>query len=171
MIVKIVITHVLTYYFAAFIQAVLHKLFGHHNRIHRVYQVHAQGHHALYPPHRLLSEKFIDSEQHLMWYYAIPFVPIGLIVYGFGGLSVLIGYLSGLVFSIWWHIYLHEQYHLRNSFWGRFSWFKKKKQLHLIHHCHVHYNYAIVEFWIDRLMGSYQDSHRNRGKSYNNVQH
>jgi hypothetical protein len=143
-----------TYYFAAVIQTVLHRVFGHRDRIHRVYVVHAQGHHAKYPPHRLKTDAWIDSEQHVMWYYAIPLVPVALAIAWLGEFWLFLSHAASLAFAIWWHIYLHKQYHLRATHWERFAWFRRKRELHFIHHRHVHSNFAIVEYWIDRCLGT-----------------
>lgn len=143
-----------TYYVAAFIQTVLHRIFGHHNRIKPVYETHAKGHHALYPPHRLLTDTWVDSERHVMWYYAIPFVPLTLLVAWLCPFWVFLSHVAAMVWAIWWHIYLHKQYHLNGSVWERFDWFRKKRESHFIHHRAVHSNYAIVEYWIDNLLGT-----------------
>ena len=107
-----------TYYFAAIVQTVLHRVFGHHDRIHAVYETHAKGHHGKYPPHRLIADEWLDSEQHVMWYYAIPFVPAALAVLWFFGPWLFGSHVLAMVFAIWWHIYLHKQYHLRGSRWS-----------------------------------------------------
>ena len=159
-ILKFILTIILTYYFAAVVQTTMHRAFGHHNRIQVIYETHSQGHHAKYPPQKLTSDQFEDAEQQVMWYYAFPFVPTGLLVFWLGGSGILAGYVTGLLFAVWWHTYLHEQYHLNHSFWHRFVWFQQKRELHLIHHCHARQNYAIVEYWIDRIMGTYKDKDR-----------
>jgi len=46
--------------------------------------------------------------------------------------------------------------HLARSILNRFAWFRRKRDLHFVHHRRVHSNYAIVEFWIDRLLGIYR---------------
>ena len=145
---------ILTYYFVALVQTVFHKLFGHKNRIKAIYETHALGHHDKYRPSKLLTDSWIDSERHVMWYYAIPTIPISLLVFYSAPLSVIVGFSSSLLISIWWHIFLHEQYHIKNSFFERYKWFLKKRKLHFDHHIHVNKNYAIVEYWIDDLMGT-----------------
>lgn len=149
-----------TYYFAAILQTVLHRIFGHHDRIRKVYETHARGHHKEYPPQRLLSREWVDSEQHVMWYYAIPFVPVAVAVAYFFGPWLFLSHAGGMVFAIWWHIYLHQQYHLSGSRWGRFKWFRTKRELHFIHHREVHKNYAIVEYWIDVALGTIKEPAR-----------
>jgi sterol desaturase/sphingolipid hydroxylase (fatty acid hydroxylase superfamily) len=39
---------------------------------------------------------------------------------------------------------------------GRFSWFRRKQQLHFIHHRHGNYNFAVIDFFWDRLLGTYR---------------
>jgi hypothetical protein len=148
---------VATYYFAAFVQTLLHRIFGHHDRIHQIYQTHAKGHHGKYPPQRLITDEWIDSEQHVMGYYAIPFVPLAVIVAWLGGLWLFLSHAAAMAFAIWWHIYLHKQYHLRGCHWERYGWFRRKRELHFIHHRQVRRNYAIVEYWMDDLLGTRQD--------------
>jgi len=146
-----------SYYYAAVVQTVLHRLFGHRNRIPAIYRTHACGHHRKYVPPRLLTDEWVESEQHVMWYYAIPVVPTALLILYLGGPWLFGAHVAGMVFAIWWHIYLHMQYHLKGCFWERFAWFRKKRELHFIHHRKVRTNYAIVEYWIDNLMGTRRD--------------
>jgi sterol desaturase/sphingolipid hydroxylase (fatty acid hydroxylase superfamily) len=92
-----------------------------------------------------------------MWWYAIAFVPIAVLLVVLGPWWLLAGYVAGLSFAVWWHVYLHAQYHLNGSPWSRFAWFRRKRELHFVHHRRVHTNYAIVEFWIDKLLGTYKE--------------
>ena len=148
------ITFVVTYYFAAAVQTILHRLFGHHNRVRRVFEVHARGHHAKYPPERLISREWIESEQHVIWYYYLVFLPVAVLVGWASGILIFLAHCSSLGFAIWWHVYLHKHYHLAGTLWERFPWFRRKRELHFIHHRAVHKNYAIVEYWIDSLLGT-----------------
>lgn len=145
----------ITYYYSAIVQAITHRLFGHHNRIRAIYDTHARGHHAKYVPGRLLTDHWEDSEHHVLWYFALPFVPIAAGVAWFTPIPCFAGHVIGLVASIAWHIYLHKQYHLRGSRLAKFKWFRAKRALHFAHHKKVRRNYAIVEYWIDRVMRTY----------------
>ena len=147
----------LTYYAMAIVQTVLHKLFGHRNRIRTIFRNHALGHHAKYRNDALRTERYIDSETYVMFYYLVPAGAIGMLVFAIGGLVVLAGYIVGVVFAFWLHLYLHKHYHLSNSWLDRFRWFERKRALHFEHHLNVRSNYAIVEFWIDRLLGTRQE--------------
>jgi len=154
---KLIAVFVGSYYYVAIIQTGLHRLFGHRNRIRAVFDAHARGHHAKYAPGRLLSDQWVASEVHVLWYYALVAVPMACVIYLFAGPAMLCAHLVGVAAAISWHIYLHQQYHLAHSRWSRFEWFRRKREMHFVHHCEVHKNCAIVEFWIDRLMGTWQE--------------
>lgn len=143
-----------TYYVASIIQVVAHRLFGHTRRIDAVFESHALGHHGAYAPDKLLLERWIPAEKHVMWYFAPLFAPMCIPVLALASVEVATAHCLGLAFAIWWHVFLHKQYHLCNSPFERFHWFRRKRDLHFVHHRDVHKNYAIVEFWLDSLFGT-----------------
>jgi sterol desaturase/sphingolipid hydroxylase (fatty acid hydroxylase superfamily) len=99
-------------------------------------------------------DHWVPAERHVMWYFVPLFVPMVVGVYVYAQPDVFIAHVIGLTFAVWWHVYLHKQYHLKGSIFERFSWFRRKRRLHMVHHQQVHRNYAIVEFWLDRLLGT-----------------
>ena len=149
---------VATYYVMSIVQTVLHKDFGHRQRIEAVFSAHAIGHHGLYNKNRLKTEKFEDCESHALNYYGIPIVVIAALTFWLGGLLVMTANLIGVIFTFRWHMYLHEHYHLIDTPLERFAWFRKKRELHFIHHEDARYNFAVVEFWIDNLMGTRKEA-------------
>ena len=155
-------TALVTYYGASLAQTVCHRLFGHTRRISKLYEVHVAGHHAQYSGSRMLSDEWIPTEQHTIWYYAIPFGPIALAVLWLLPIEIFATHILALSFSIWWHIYLHRQYHVRRSWLRRFGWFQRKRRLHFIHHRLGVKNYAIVEYVWDRLLGTFASSRPTR---------
>lgn len=145
-----------TYYVASLIQVVFHRWFGHTRRIIRVYEVHVGGHHAQYSKD-LLSDRWINTEQHVTWYYAIPFAPMVFGAFWLLPWGLFIVHVSTLSFAIWWHLFLHRKYHIRGAWLERFAWFQRKRRLHLLHHQRPRRNYAIVEFGWDRVLGTFYD--------------
>lgn len=142
-----------TYYLASLVQTVFHRLFGHVPRIARLYEMRVKGHHAQYS-REMVSDRWIPTEQHITWYYAAPFIPIVCAAYCLLPGIYFIAHLCGLAFAIWWHIYLHRQYHVRGAWWERFAWFREKRRLHFLHHRKPHKNFAIVEYSWDLLFGT-----------------
>jgi sterol desaturase/sphingolipid hydroxylase (fatty acid hydroxylase superfamily) len=38
----------------------------------------------------------------------------------------------------------------------RFAWFKRRQELHFVHHRHADCNYAVIHFFWDRVLGTYR---------------
>src|ERR1700733_5531726 len=55
------------------------------------------------------------------------------------------------------HVYLDNQYHIVRSPLLRFAWFRRKQQLHFVHHTHGDSNFALIDFFWDRLLGTYRN--------------
>lgn len=153
-----IVVAVASYYLMSIVQTVLHRDFGHRNRIRKVFSAHSIGHHGEYNMNKLQTDEFVDLESHALNYYGIPIVAAAVLVYFAAGTTVMIAHLIGVFATFRWHIYLHEHYHLTNTCLERFAWFRKKRHLHFIHHRDARYNFAVVEFWIDNLMGTRRDS-------------
>lgn len=145
---------VVTYYLMSIVQALLHRSFGHQRLIRAVFIGHAIGHHGQYPAGRLRTKEFVESEARAVDYYVIPAVLFALSVYWLFGARIAIATIVGIVLAFGWHVYLHRQYHLLNSSLERFKWFKTKRDLHFEHHRNARVNFAVVEFWVDDLMGT-----------------
>jgi len=143
-----------SYYLMSIVQTVLHRDYGHRNKIKAVFDAHAIGHHGLYNPNNLQTDKFEDLESHALNYYGIPIVVFATFIYFYCGPLIMFAHLAGVFFTFRWHIYLHEQYHLVDSRLERFAWFRRKRHLHFIHHRNARHNFAVVEFWIDRVLGT-----------------
>ncbi len=54
------------------------------------------------------------------------------------------------------HVYLDKQYHAEGSCLTRLAWFRRKQQLHFVHHLHANTNFAVIDFFWDRLLGTYR---------------
>ena len=145
---------VASYYLLSILQAVFHRSHGHSRRIRAVFQAHAIGHHRQYPAKRLQSETFVALESHALYYYLIPVALLAASIFAAFGPMAGLAHITGAIVTFAWHIYLHRQYHLLITPLERFAWFRAKRELHFIHHRNARVNFAVVEFWVDRLMGT-----------------
>ena len=150
-IAKFVITVGVTYYWATLVQYVFHRIFGHENRIRKLFRVHLAGHHGLYPKSSLIREKFNRPKERVGVYFLVPMVPVFIAIYFLAPLSLFLGHTLGVALAFWVHFYLHKQYHLSNSWLNGRPWFERKRQLHFVHHANMKTNYAIIEFTWDRI--------------------
>ena len=149
---------VASYYLMSIVQTVLHRDYGHKKKIRAVFEAHAIGHHGQYPPDKLQTDEFVDCESHALNYYGIPIVVFAAFIYLYLGPLIMIAHLAGVFVTFRWHLYLHEHYHLNETYLDRFAWFRKKRRLHFVHHRNAGYNFAVVEFWIDNLMGTRREN-------------
>ena len=145
-----------TYYLMSVLQAVLHRDFGHRRRIARVFEGHAVGHHGQYPAHRLQGKSYKDLEGHALNYYGIPALVSATAIYLAFGPLIAVAHLVGILLTFRVNIVLHRHYHLEQTPLERFAWFREKRRLHFLHHQDARVNFAVVEFWIDRLLGTYR---------------
>src|SRR5882672_7106553 len=49
------------------------------------------------------------------------------------------------------HVYIDNRYHIAGSPLLRFEWFRRKQQLHFVHHTHGNSNFAIIDNFWDRF--------------------
>ena len=157
--IRFIIAFIAMYYAASIVQTLSHRAFGHRRAIKAVFRPHALGPHAIYKKSTLLLDHWIPAEKHVMWYFVPIFLPLISGVFLLAPIQIFLGSSIGLAFAVWWHVFLHKHYHLQGSFFERFHWFRIKRELHFIHHKNVRTNYAIVEFWLDRLMGTIRVDH------------
>jgi sterol desaturase/sphingolipid hydroxylase (fatty acid hydroxylase superfamily) len=55
------------------------------------------------------------------------------------------------------HVFLDKQYHTEGTRLARFAWFRRKQQLHFVHHLHANSNFAVIDFFWDRVLETYRN--------------
>jgi sterol desaturase/sphingolipid hydroxylase (fatty acid hydroxylase superfamily) len=151
----------MTYLLASLLQTVLHRIFGHHFKRGRFYQVHVLSHHTIYGGDGLLSETYSGEEQSVTHFFVLPAVGLELIAFVFLPIGLLIVQLAALATSYAVHVYLHTQYHLSHTWLYSFEWFRRRRQLHFEHHRDPRCNFAVVAFLWDRIFGTYRAVNAN----------
>jgi len=95
------------------------------------------------------------DEKSLSAVYALPALLVALVAYMLLPLGLFITTAAALSLTFAAHVHVHARYHLQDAWLARFAWFRKKRELHFIHHRNQAANFAVLEFMWDRLMGSY----------------
>jgi sterol desaturase/sphingolipid hydroxylase (fatty acid hydroxylase superfamily) len=54
------------------------------------------------------------------------------------------------------HVFFDKEYHVEGSRLQRFAWFRRKQALHHVHHRHADSNFAVIDFFWDRILGTYR---------------
>ena len=154
-------TAFLTHQLASLIQIAAHLYLGHVRRGY-LRTVHSQEHHGIYSRERLVSNTYLDESRSVDSYYAVPAAILLVAAYLALPWGVFVVHALALAASIAAHVYLHVQYHIRSSWLNLFRWFRRKRQLHLYHHKDTTRNYAVIEFFWDRVFGTYHEARPER---------
>lgn len=137
-------------------QTLFHYSLGHHRVGGVFYRNHIRFHHTYYARDHLVSPSYRDEEGNNTPYFLIPItLAAGTVFFVLPvGLFVVVVAVSAL--SFYAHVYLDKAYHVQESKLGRFAWFRHMQQLHFVHHLHANSNFAVIDFFWDRLLGTYR---------------
>jgi multisubunit Na+/H+ antiporter MnhG subunit len=137
-------------------QTLLHCGLGHHRFGGVFFRNHIQFHHTYYARGHLVSSTYRGDEGNNTPYFLIPTILVA------GGMFLVLPFDLFLVVaaasaaSFYAHVYFDKEYHVEGSRLARFAWFRRKQQLHFVHHLHAGSNFAVIHFFWDRLFGTYR---------------
>ncbi len=139
-------------------QTFLHYWLGHRRLGGALYRNHIKFHHTYYAQGHLVSTKYRGAEGNNTPYFLIPTVLVGAGLFYLLPLALFVVTALAGAASFYAHVLLDKEYHLENSRFERFAWFRRKRQLHFVHHLHADRNFAVIDFFWDRLIGTYKRS-------------
>jgi sterol desaturase/sphingolipid hydroxylase (fatty acid hydroxylase superfamily) len=145
-----------THHLASLIQASAHWCLGHQKIGGFLHKIHAREHHGIYSEELMISDKYLDEARSADYYYAIPAFTLAWCAYRLLPFDLFLIHFVSLGLSTLAHFYLHVQYHLAGTWLTRYRWFQRKRKLHLLHHRDTTKNYAVIEFFWDRVFGTYE---------------
>jgi sterol desaturase/sphingolipid hydroxylase (fatty acid hydroxylase superfamily) len=137
-------------------QTLFHRYLGHGRLGGRFFRNHIQFHHVHYAGDHVVSSHYLDAGDNNMLFFLMPVAGIVSLSYFFLRFDLVVVQLAIMLLSFCGHYYIDNQYHVAGSWLGRFSWFRRKQQLHFIHHRHGDCNFAVIDFFWDRLLGTYR---------------
>jgi hypothetical protein len=137
-------------------QTLFHQYLGHSRLGGRFFKNHIQFHHTHYSGDHVISSHYLDNGDNNTLFFLMPVALVVGLSYLFLRLDFLVVQLAVMALSFCGHYYLDNQYHVAGSWLGRFSWYTRKQQLHFIHHRHGNCNFAVIDFFWDRLLATYR---------------
>lgn len=137
-------------------QTLFHRYLGHSRLGGRFFENHIQFHHVHYAGNHVVSTHYLDNGNNNTLFFLLPVAVVVGLSYWFLRLDLLMVQLVIMSLSFGGHYYIDNQYHVVGSWLSRFAWFRRKQQLHFIHHRHGDFNFAVIDFFWDRLLGTYQ---------------
>jgi sterol desaturase/sphingolipid hydroxylase (fatty acid hydroxylase superfamily) len=161
-ILLLLITAAATHLVMSFTQTLMHYELGHHRIGGKFFRNHMNFHHTYYSEDHLVSRTYLGDEGNNTPFFFIPVFLAGACAYlvlplGLFGVVVL-----ACAASFYAHVFLDKEYHVEGSRFQRFAWFRRKQLLHFVHHQHADCNYAVIDFFWDRLLGTYRTPYRGR---------
>jgi sterol desaturase/sphingolipid hydroxylase (fatty acid hydroxylase superfamily) len=139
----------------SFCQTLFHRHLGHRRLGGKLFRNHVCFHHMYYPPQKLTSEHYLAEEGNNTPYFLVPVAVVVVAAYFIMPFTLLIVQVAAMSASFFAHVYLDKHYHVAGSWLERFSWFRKKQQLHFVHHRHANKNFAVIDYFWDRLLGTF----------------
>ena len=151
------LTAVVTHLLISLSQTVMHYGLGHRRLGGIFFRNHMHYHHVHYSKDHLVSPVHIKNDGNNTPFFLIPVALMIASTYLIFPLGVFTIQIITAATSFAAHVYLDRQYHVAGSLLLRFVWFRRKQQLHFVHHKHGNSNFAIIDNFWDRLLGTYRD--------------
>jgi hypothetical protein len=153
-----VATAVATHLVMSLGQTLMHYQLGHHPMGGKLFHNHISFHHAQYSSDHLVSQTYLgDGEGNNTPFFFIPVLLVGACTYFLLPLDLFVAQAVACAASFYAHVYLDREYHVESSRLQRFAWFRRKRELHFVHHLHANSNFAVIHFFWDRALGTYRE--------------
>ena len=137
-------------------QTLFHYGLGHHRIGGIFYRNHIRFHHGHYAEGHLVSSTHRRNEGNNTPYFLIPTILVAGGIYLVLPLNLFLVTITASAVSFSAHVYLDKQYHAEGSILARFAWFRRKQQLHFVHHLRGDSNFAVIDFFWDRVLGTFR---------------
>ena|SRR5579863_4522844 len=154
----ILATALATHYFMSFMQTLMHRVLGHQPIGVAFFRNHLNFHHTYYCKNHLVSQIYQGNKGNNTPYFLIPVCLIGTFAFFILPLYLFVTLSTACATSFYMHVVLDKKYHVAGSRLRRYAWFRRKQELHFIHHRHANCNFAVIDFFWDRLLGTYRAS-------------
>jgi sterol desaturase/sphingolipid hydroxylase (fatty acid hydroxylase superfamily) len=141
-------------------QTLMHYWLGHRRLGGALFRNHINFHHAHYARGHLTSLTGEGNEGNNTPFFLIPTILAGALVFLILPLGLFIAVTLAAGASFQAHVWFDKAYHIEGSYLERFAWFRRKRQLHFVHHVHANCNFAVIDFFWDRLLRTYREPDR-----------
>src|SRR6202049_4871283 len=151
-------TAVATHLVMSFAQTLMHFKLGHHAMGGKFFRNHINFHHTHYSKDRLVSATYLDAEGNNTPFFFIPVFAAGACMYFLLPVDLFVVLVVACAASFYAHVFFDKEYHVEGSRLLRFAWFRRKRELHFVHHRHANSNFGVLHFFWDKVLGTYRSS-------------
>jgi sterol desaturase/sphingolipid hydroxylase (fatty acid hydroxylase superfamily) len=145
-----------THLVMSFSQTLMHYKLGHHPIGGRFFRNHINFHHTYYSKDHLVSAIYLDDEGNNTPFFFIPVFAVGACMYFLLPVDLFVALAVACWASFYTHVFFDREYHVEGSRLLRFAWFRRKRELHFVHHRHANSNFGVVHFFWDKILGTYR---------------
>jgi len=149
-------TAVATHLVMSFAQTLMHYKLGHHSMGGKFFRNHINFHHTYYSKDHLVSRKYLGDEGNNTPFFFVPVFLVGACTYFVLPVDLFVVQVVACAVSFYAHVFFDKEYHVEESRLQRFAWFRRKQELHFVHHRHANSNFAVIHFFWDRILGTYR---------------
>ena len=149
-------TAVATHLVMSFGQTLMHYKLGHHAIGGKFFRNHINFHHVYYSKDHLVSRTYLGDEGNNTPFFFIPVFLVGACTYLLLPVDLFMVQVLACAASFYAHVFFDREYHVEGSQLQRFAWFRRKQELHFVHHRHANSNFAVIHFFWDRILGTFR---------------
>ena len=150
------VTAAATHLVMSFAQTLMHYKLGHHPMGGKFFRNHINFHHTYYSKDHLVSRTYLGDQGNNTPFFFIPVFAVGACTYLVLPVDVFLVQVAASAVSFYAHVFFDKEYHVEGSWLQQFAWFRRKQNLHFVHHRHADSNFAVIHFFWDRILGTYR---------------
>src|SRR3984893_18504418 len=150
------VTAAVTHLVMSFAQTLMHYKLGHHSMGGKFFRNHINFHHTYYSKDHLVSRTYLGDEGNNTPFFFVPVFLVGACTYFVLPVDLFVVQVVACAASFYAHVFFDKEYHVEGSRLQRFAWFRRKQELHFVHHRHANSNFAVIHFFWDRVLGTYR---------------
>jgi sterol desaturase/sphingolipid hydroxylase (fatty acid hydroxylase superfamily) len=147
---------VATHLVMSLVQTLMHYKLGHHPIGGKFFRNHINFHHSYYSKDHLVSRTYLGDKGNNTPFFFIPVFLVGACTYLLLPVDLFVVQVVACSTSFYSHVFFDKEYHVEESRLHRFAWFRRKQELHFVHHRHANSNFAVIHFFWDRILGTYR---------------
>jgi sterol desaturase/sphingolipid hydroxylase (fatty acid hydroxylase superfamily) len=151
------VTAIVTHLAVSFAQTFMHYRLAHRPLGGTFFRNHINFHHTYYSRDHLVSRTYRGDEGNNTPYFIIPVLLAGIGSYFLLPFDLFAVQALACAASFYAHVFFDKEYHVEKSWLRRFAWFRRKQELHFVHHRHADSNFAVIDFFWDRMLGTYRN--------------
>jgi hypothetical protein len=152
----ILVTAFATHLIISLAQTLMHCKLGHQPMGGKLFRNHVNFHHTHYSKDHLVSATYLNEEGNNTPFFLIPVFATGLCMYFLLPGDLFIVLVVACAASFYAHVFFDKEYHVEGSPLLRLAWFRRKRELHFVHHRHANSNFGVIHFFWDRVLGTYR---------------